>query len=54
MNLISKLTNKLTAKLWTAQYDLEMARHAHAAQRHFLSEAGCCLALTVLRWVVRS
>lgn len=38
-------------RLWLLAYAFEEHRHLHAGCRHHWREAGCCIALAVLRLV---
>ena len=46
---MSKTIARLQHRIWVLAYGLEESRSIHAAQRHYLREAACCLALMALR-----
>ena len=47
----SRLANSIAARIWLTAYNLECSRREHAAAKRLLSEAGCCIALVLIRIV---
>ena len=45
---IKGLIARIRVRTWVAAYELEEARHGHAAHRRYLRSAACCIALAAL------
>jgi len=48
---VSTLANSIAVRIWLTAYNLECSRREHAAAKRLLSEAGCCIALVLIRIV---
>lgn len=45
------MIDRLSRFVWCKAYAIEQARQDHASERHLWRQAGCCIALSVFRFI---